>query len=138
MVVKKIVVDISTGNQDPDKDTRIFLGFDWQREFRLRKGNDANPFRENSSPPATELIFGDGNNVKNPELNDPNNPPVIENYIVFPYIRVSPQSTESWLIKSAIVTISGIDSFNNPFSWSYALSGPITLQEDAGEKVYLL
>jgi hypothetical protein len=60
-------VDITTGNQDPDKDARIFfLGFNGffagGREFRLRKGNDANPFRGGPE----QLIFGVGSNVKNP------------------------------------------------------------------------
>jgi hypothetical protein len=52
-------IDLNTGNQDPNKDTRIFLGIvgPTGREFRLRKGNDANPFRENSN---VSLIFGVG------------------------------------------------------------------------------
>jgi hypothetical protein len=140
VAITKIVVNIGTGAQDPDKDTRIFLGFQGfggpfnGREFRLRKGNDANPFRQNSSQ---TLTFGVNNDIKNPTLNDPANPQLDDNAIFSTYIRVSPQSTESWLISNATVSLFA-DPSGGTLSSSWTLPAPITLQEDAGEIVYLI
>jgi len=73
--ITKIEVQIKTGPEDPHKDVRIFLGFKINnaavpgarsREFRLRQGNDANPFRANT---VKSLIFGAGANVEKPQLN---------------------------------------------------------------------
>jgi hypothetical protein len=56
--LKKIEVQIKTGPEGADRHTRIFLGFKIKndptppspyiraREFRLRRGSDANPFRQ--------------------------------------------------------------------------------------------
>jgi hypothetical protein len=143
----KIQVDITTGNQDPDSNTRIFLGFDPRnvqanatrfggREFRLRKGNDANPFRGGPE----QLIFGIGNNVKNPELNDPQTPyPLESDDIAGVYIRVSPLSKESWSINSAIVQLFEGSPPTPVAGRRYDLpqGASIILQEDGAEKVYL-
>ena len=145
--VTKIQVDITTGNQDPDSNIRIFLGFDPRnvqanptrfsgREFRLRKGNDANPFRGGPE----QLIFGIGNNVKNPELNDPQTPyPLESDDIAGVYIRVSPLSKESWSINSAIVQLFE-GSPPTPIAgrrYDLPQGASIILQEDGAEKVYL-
>ena len=145
--VTKIQVDITTGNQDPDSNIRIFLGFDPSnvqvnptrfsgREFRLRKGNDANPFRGGPE----QLIFGIGNNVKNPELNDPQTPyPLESDDIAGVYIRVSPLSKESWSINSAIVQLFE-GSPPTPIAgrrYDLPQGASIILQEDGSEKVYL-
>jgi hypothetical protein len=72
------------------------------REFRLRKGNDANPFRGGPE----QLIFGIGNNVRNPELNDPQTPyPLESDDVAGAYIRVSPESKESWMVNSVTVQL---------------------------------
>ena len=145
--VTKIQVDITTGNQDPDSNIRIFLGFDPRnvqanptrfsgREFRLRKGNDANPFRGGPE----QLIFGIGNNVKNPGLNDPQTPyPLESDDIAGVYIRVSPLSKESWSINSAIVQLFE-GSPPTPIAgrrYDLPQGASIILQEDGAEKVYL-
>jgi hypothetical protein len=134
--VTKIVAAILTGNEDPGKNTRIFLGFGGRggREFRLRIDNDANPYRENQQ---WTLTFGVGHFVKNPELNDPAMPYALNSDdIDFAYIRVSPQSTESWLIKEVLVELFSGD-LGQTFVKKYELNDSITLQEDAGEIVYL-
>jgi hypothetical protein len=134
--VTKIRAAILTGNQDPGKNTRIFLGFGGRggREFRLRIGNDANPYRENQQ---WELRFGVDHLVKNSELNDPATPYALNSDdIDFAYIRVSPQSTESWLIESVEVELFSGD-LGQTLVKKYELHDSITLQEDAGEIVYL-
>ena len=106
------------------------------REFRLRKGNDANPFRGGPE----QLIFGIGNNVKNPELNDPQTPyPLESDDIAGVYIRVSPLSRESWSINSAIVQLFE-GSPPTPIAgrrYDLPQGASIILQEDGAEKVYL-
>ena len=143
--VTKIQVDITTGNQDPDSNIRIFLGFDPRnvqanptrfsgREFRLRKGNDANPFRGGPE----QLIFGIGNNVKNPGLNDPQTPyPLESDDIAGVYIRVSPLSKESWSINSAILQLFE-GSPPTPIAgrrYDLPQGASIILQEDGSESV---
>lgn len=137
--INAIEVQIKTGPEDPDKDTRIFLGFKINnaavpgirtREFRLRQGNDANPFRSNTSK---NLIFGGaGANVENKSLNDPTNPQLDDANIIGAYIRVSPESKESWTILggpgNTFVKLT-------PSGTTFTLRGDITLQEDAGEEV---
>jgi hypothetical protein len=149
-LVTKIQADITTGNEDPSSNTRIFLGFDPRnqptfptsgggREFRLRKGDDANPFRGGSE----QLIFGVGNNVKNPQLNDPQKPyPLEAELIAGVYIRASPQSQESWQVNSATVQLFTGPTGSTPIAtppgkFVLPQGGSIVLQEDGAEKVYL-
>jgi hypothetical protein len=108
VALNTIEVNIETGAQDPNKDTRIFLGFKINnvpvpgiraREFRLRQGNDANPFRSNTN-------------------------------IIGAYIRVSPELKESWDIKKTTTFVK-----LTPGGKTFTLGGDITLQEDAGEEV---
>ena len=105
------------------------------REFRLRKGDDANPFRGGSE----QLIFGIGNNVKNPQLNDPRKSyPLESDDIAGVYIRVSPQSEESWLINSATVELFKGDPIPTSIHrYELPQGASIVLQEDGAEKVYL-
>jgi hypothetical protein len=136
VALNTIEVNIETGAQDPNKDTRIFLGFKINnvpvpgiraREFRLRQGNDANPFRSNTTK---NLIFGTGANVENQSLNDPRNPQIDEANIIGAYIRVSPELKESWDIKKTTTFVK-----LTPGGKTFTLGGDITLQEDAGEEV---
>lgn len=144
--VTKIQVDITTGSEDPDSNARIFLGFDPRnvsldakagggREFRLRKGSDANPFRGGPE----QLIFGVGHNVNNPALNDPFTPYELESQdIAGVYIRVSPQSKESWMINSATVQLfEGTAGSTLIVKYGLPQGGSIVLQEDGAERVYL-
>ena len=71
MIISQIRAHIETGNQDPDRNTRVFLGFDGKhgREFRMRTTDDANPFRQST---ALDIVFADPNvpgsgfNVRDP------------------------------------------------------------------------
>jgi hypothetical protein len=131
MMISQIKAHIETGNQDPDRNTRVFLGFEGKqgREFRMRTTDDANPFRENT---ALDIVFGSGANVRDPSINDPINPPIDETQITGAYIRIEPGQEEPWKIASAQVFINGSGT---P---TFSLKLPnIILEEDAGEKVSL-
>jgi hypothetical protein len=137
-----IEVQIKTGPEDPDKDVRIFLGFKINnvavpghvrsREFRLRQGADANPFRSGTTK---ILVFGGpGANVENKPLNDPTNPQLLDSNIIGVYIRISPESKQSWRILggpgNTFVKLNG-------GTQTFTLGADITLQEDSGEQVDL-
>jgi hypothetical protein len=142
--IKTIEVQVKTGPEDPAKDVRIFLGFKINnfsvgghvrsREFRLRQGADANPFRSNTTK---DLIFGgSGANVENKSLNDPTNPQLLLDNIIGAYIRISPESKESWKILggpgNTFVKVTTVTNTH-----TFTLGGDITLQEDSGEEVDL-
>ena len=130
-MISQIRAHIVTGNQDPNSNTRIFLGFEGEhgREFRMRTTDDANPFRENT---ALDIVFGSSANVRNPNINDPANPPINETQITGAYIRIEPGQEEQWKIESAQVFING------RFVPTFSLKLPNTvLKDDAGEKVSL-
>jgi hypothetical protein len=136
--VTKMTVDIVTGDNGADNNTRIFLGFDGYaaREFRLRRDgdNDANPFRQNTH---LQLIFGVNSNVRNPKLNDPANPyPIDSNSLWSAYIHY-PQSDKSWSLDKATVQLFS-DPGGGTLEYSFNLQAPITLEEDAGEWVNLV
>jgi hypothetical protein len=142
VAVTKIEAKITTGAEDPDDDVKIFLGFEIpdipvagfvrSREFRLKQGRDANPFRSNT---VKSLIFGTGANVDNLQLNDPTNPQLDDGNIIGAYIRISPKSEDSWnIVGGAGNTFVQV---NNNAMKTYTLAANITLQEDSGERVSL-
>jgi hypothetical protein len=98
----------------------------------LRQGHDANPFRANTTK---NLIFGTGANVANPQLNDPTNPQLLDNNIIGAYIRISPESEQSWRILGGAANT--FVRINDPATMTFTLGGDITLQEDSGEEVQL-
>jgi hypothetical protein len=129
--ITQIKVHIETGNQDPDKDTRVYLGFEGRhgREFRMRTTGDPNPFRENT---ALDIVFGSGANVRDENINDPTNPSMDLTQITGAYIRIEPRQEEPWNIATAQVFING------SATPTFSLKLPnIVLEEDAGEKVSL-
>jgi hypothetical protein len=129
--ISQIKAHIQTGNQDPNRNTRVFLGFEGKhgREFRMRTTDDPNPFRENT---ALDIVFGSGSNVRDDDSNDPTDPPMDQNQITGAYIRIEPRQEEPWEIASAQVFINGSGT---P---TFSLKLPnIVLEEDAGEKVSL-
>ena len=129
--ISQIIARIETGNQDPDRNTRVFLGFDGKhgREFRMRTTDDANPFRQST---ALDIVFGSGANVRDEDINDPTQPQMDQNRITGAYIRIEPGQEKPWKIASAQVFINGSGT---PM---FSLKLPnIVLEEDAGEKVSL-
>ena len=129
MIISQIRAHIETGNQDPDRNTRVFLGFDGKhgREFRMRTTGDPNPFRENT---ALDIVFGSGANVRDENINDPTNPSMDLTQITGAYIRIEPRQEEPWNIATAQVFING------SATPTFSLKLPnIVLEEDAGEKV---
>jgi hypothetical protein len=129
--ITQIKVHIKTGNKDPNKNMRVYLGFEGKhgREFRMRTTDDANPFRENT---ALDIIFGSGANVRDKNINDPRDPPMDKTQITGAYIRIEPRQEEPWKIASAQVFINGS---RTP---TFSLKLPnIVLEDDAGEKVSL-
>jgi hypothetical protein len=129
--ITQIKAHIETGNQDPDSNTRVFLGFEGKhgREFRMRTTDDANPFREST---ALDIVFGSGANVKDENINDPTQPQMDQNRITGAYIRIEPGQEQPWKIASAQVFINGSGT---PM---FSLKLPnIVLEEDAGERVSL-
>jgi hypothetical protein len=129
--INQIKVHIKTGNKDPNRNTRVYLGFEGKhgREFRIRTTDDANPFRENT---ALDIIFGSGANVRDKNNNDPTNPPMDKTQITGAYIRIEPRQQEPWKIASAQVFING------SVTPTFSLKLPdIILEDDGGEKVSL-
>jgi hypothetical protein len=129
--INQIKVHIKTGNKDPNKNTRVYLGFEGKhgREFRMRTTDDSNPFRENT---ALDIIFGSGANVIEKNINDPRNPAMDRTQITGAYIRIEPRQEEPWKIASAQVFI------NESGTPTFSLRLPnIVLEDDAGEKVSL-
>jgi hypothetical protein len=129
-MINEIKVRVITGANDPNDDARIFFGLSGGegREFRMRTGNEANPFRENST---TEVIFGGAAaNVKEPNKNNPQNPPIDEGNVDSAYIRIEPRQEEPWDIKDAQVFINGVLIYGLKLKH-------IVLEEDAGELVHL-
>jgi hypothetical protein len=129
--ISQIIAHIETGNQDPDRNTRVFLGFEGKhsREFRMRTTDDANPSRENTG---RDIIFGIGANVRDKDINDPTQPQMDEDQITGAYIRIEPRQEDHWKIASAQVFVNGrvIPRFS--------LKLPnIVLEDDTGEKVFL-
>jgi hypothetical protein len=129
--INQIKVHIKTGNKDPNRNTRVYLGFEGKhgREFRMRTTDDANPFRENTE---LDIIFGSGANVRDKNINDPTNPPMDKTQITGAYIRIEPRQEEPWKIASAQVFING----SGTPTFSLILPN-IVLEDDAGEKVSL-
>ena len=131
MLITQIRAHIQTGNQDPDSNTRVFLGFEGKhgREFRMRTTDDANPFRENT---ALDIVFGSGANVRDPTINNPSDPPIDDTQITGGYIRIEPRQEDHWKIASAQVFING------KVIPRFSLKLPnIVLEDDTGEKVSL-
>ena len=104
--ISQIIARIETGNQDPDRNTRVFLGFDGKhgREFRMRTTDDANPFRQST---ALDIVFGSGANVRDEDINDPTEPQMDQNRITGAYIRIEPGQEKPWEIASAEIFING-------------------------------
>jgi hypothetical protein len=129
--ITQIKVHIETGNKDPNKNMRVYLGFEGKhgREFRMRTTDDSNPFRENT---ALDIIFGSGANVRDKNINDPTNPAMDKTQITGAYIRIEPRQEEPWKIASAQVFING------SATPTFSLKLPnVVLEDDAGEKVSL-
>jgi hypothetical protein len=129
--ITQIKAHIKTGNEDPNRNTRVYLGFEGKhgREFRMRTTDDPNPFRENT---ALEVVFGTGANIRDKDINDPRNPSMDLTQISGAYIRIEPRQEEPWKIASAQVFING------SATPTFSLKLPnIVLEEDASEKVSL-
>jgi hypothetical protein len=131
ILITQIKAHIETANKDPNRNTRVYLGFEGKhgREFRMRTTDDANPFRENT---ALDIVFGSGANVREKDINDPTNPSMDLTQISGAYIRIEPRQEESWKIIGAQVFING------SATPTFSLKLPnIVLEEDAGEKISL-
>ncbi len=131
MIISQIRARIETGNHDPDRNTRVYLGFDGKhgREFRMRTTDDANPFRQGTAP---DIVFGSSANVRDSSINNPSDPPMDDTQITGAYIRIEPRQEKRWEIASAQVFINGSGT---PM---FSLNLPnIVLEDDTTDKVSL-
>ena len=96
--ISEIRLTVTTGEKDINKNDRVYLGIAG-REFRCRRDgdSDANPFHLKNN--TVTLIFGVGNNIEDPIMNDPRDPFIDTTDIGnFPmYIRTEP-NTGTWEI----------------------------------------
>ena len=130
--ISEIRLTVTTGEKDINKNDRVYLGIAG-REFRCRRDgdSDANPFHLKNN--TVSLIFGVGNNIEDPTMNDPRDPFIDTTDIGnFPmYIRTEP-NTGTWEILAAKVETTPYTSiFNTKYSG-------IILDDDSGERVALV
>ncbi len=111
-------------------DGRIYLGI-CGREFRCDTDDD--DFEPGSD---RTYIFGEGSNIRRPDLNDPRQPAlVLEDRDLFPvYLRFDQADSDDWFINQAWVYLNG----NTRYDYSILLSSDgLWLGGDSGSFFHL-